>query len=189
MTGVNSGEIRVAGSGHIYKAPLGSTLPATSSATWDTAFVDLGYAADGFDVAQDLKTTDINAWQTLEVVRIIANELNRTFTFTLQQTNADTLALAWGGATITPGSAGAYTLDVPGADAGLASYVFGLDWFDGETSQRIIIPNGTLTALPQIKFNRSGAVEYAITVRAVKPPTGASVQVLGVDLAVAPSAG
>jgi len=188
MTGVNSGEIRVAGTGHIYKAPIGSTLPTTSAASWDEAFVDLGFVADGFEVQQDLKTTDINAWQTLEVVRIIANELNRTFTFTLQQTNADTLALAWGGATITPGTSGAYTLAIPGADAGLASYAFGIDWFDGTTSQRIVIPNGTLTTLPTVKFNRSGAVEYQITVRAVKPSTGDSVQVLGVDLAVAPGA-
>jgi hypothetical protein len=104
MAGLNSGQVRIAGTGHLVKAPLGTVLPTDSTTAWDPAFVDLGYATDGFTMAQALKTLDITAWQTLEPVRTVNTSLIRNFTFELLQTNRDTLALSWGGATITPSS-------------------------------------------------------------------------------------
>lgn len=184
---LNAGEIRVAGTGHIYKAPIGTTLPTDGTTALAAAYVDLGFAADGFAVKQDLKTTDINAWQTLEPVRIIGTELVRSFSTTLQQSNADTLSVAWGGATVVPGAAGAYTLQLPGAGS-LAEWVFVFEWSDGTTAQRLVVPRGTLTTLPEVKFNRTGAVEYAIELRAVAPAGGGdSVLIFGTDAAVNPA--
>jgi len=105
MAGLNSGQVRIAGTGRLLKAPLGTVLPVDSVAAWNPAFVDLGYADDGFEMKQDLKRKEVNGWQTLELLRLITTALNRTFTFNLKQTNRDTLALAWGGATITPAAA------------------------------------------------------------------------------------
>jgi hypothetical protein len=51
---------------------------------------------------QDLKRKEINGWQTLDILRLITTALNRSFKFNLKQSNKDTLALAWGGAVITP---------------------------------------------------------------------------------------
>lgn len=102
MAGNNSSQVRIAGTGHLLKAPLGTVLPTDSTTAWNPAFVDLGYATDGFTMAQALKTLDITAWQTLEPVRTVNTSLVRNFTFELLQTNAATLALAWGGALITP---------------------------------------------------------------------------------------
>ena len=103
MAGLNSGQVRVAGSGRLVKAPLGTVLPSDSLTAWDPAFVDLGFATDGFIMKQDLKTKDVTGWQSLELLRLITTALNRSFSFELQQSNKDTLALAWGGAAITPG--------------------------------------------------------------------------------------
>jgi len=102
MAGLNSGQVRIAGTGRLYKALLGTVLPTDSVAAWDPAFKDLGYATDGFTMAQALKTLDIPAWQSLEPVRTVNTALIRNFTFELLQSNKDTLTLAWGGATITP---------------------------------------------------------------------------------------
>ncbi len=102
MAGLNAGQVRVAGTGHLYKAPLGTALPSDSTTAWNPAFVDLGYATDGFTMTQDYKTKDVTGWQTLELLRLIPISLDRSFGFELQQSNRDTLALAWGGATITP---------------------------------------------------------------------------------------
>ena len=102
MAGLNSGQVRIAGTGRLRKAPLGTVLPVDSVAAWDPAFVDLGYASDGFTMTQALKTLDITAWQTLEPVRTVNTSLIRNFTFELLQTNRDTLSLGWGGATIAP---------------------------------------------------------------------------------------
>jgi len=105
MAGLNSGQVRIAGTGRLVKAPLGTVLPVDSVAAWDPAFVDLGYADDGFEMKQDLKRKEVNGWQTLELLRLITTALNRSFKFNLKQSNRDTLGLAWGGAVITPAAA------------------------------------------------------------------------------------
>lgn len=94
---LNSGQIRVAGTGAFWKAPLGTVLPADSTTAWNAAFVNLGYADDGFEMSQDKKVQPVTAWQTIEPVRLITTALTRSFKFELLQTNKATLALAWGG--------------------------------------------------------------------------------------------
>ncbi len=184
MTGLNSGEVRVAGSGAIWKAPLGTALPADSTTAWGTGFVNLGYATDGFTVSQALKTQGITPWQTLEQVRLIATELIRSIAFEAIQSNKDTVALAWGGATITPGTLGAYSMDIPTEQ--LTGFILGIDWNDGITNQRLIVQNAALMSLPAIKFVRTDAVKYPLDVVALAPADGTkSILIYGVDTAVA----
>ncbi|MEO7018345.1 MAG: hypothetical protein ABI067_17695 [Leifsonia sp.] len=94
-------QIRVAGTGAIWKAPVGSVLPTDSTTALDPAYRNLGYAKTGFTVTPSLKTTPVNAWQSTNILRNINAELSRKYGFELEQTNIDTLALAWGG-TVAP---------------------------------------------------------------------------------------
>jgi hypothetical protein len=186
MTGINSGEVRVAGSGAMWKAPLGTTLPTDSTTAWGAAFVNLGYATDGFKVTQNLKTQGISAWQTIEQVRLIATELIRSISFESIQSNTATVGLAWGGATITPTTGGAYSMSVPGGQ--LTDFILGIDWNDGTTTQRLIVQHASLLALPTITYTRTDAVKYPLDVQALKPADGTnSILVYGVDAAVAGS--
>ena len=100
---LNSGNVRVAGTGSIWKAPLGTVLPIASTTAWNVAFINLGYATDGFSIKQSLKKQAIPAWQTLSSVRSIVTELIRSLTFEALESNITTIPLAWGGATMTPG--------------------------------------------------------------------------------------
>ena len=180
---LNSGNVRVAGTGALWKAPLGTTLPTDSTTAWGTGFVNLGYATDGFTITQDLKKQDITAWQTLAPVRSIATALIRKMTFEALESNINTVPLAWGGATMTPGLAGIYTLAIP--EGQLTDFILGVDWSDGTTSQRIIVKQATLLTLPTIKFVRTDAVRYPLEVQAIAPSDGtASIVVYGVDSAV-----
>lgn len=97
---LNSGQIRVAGTGAFWKAPLGTPIPTDSVTAWNAGFVNLGYATDGFTMTQDLKTNPVTGWQAREDLRLIVTALNRKFAFELLQSSKDTLSLAWGGATI-----------------------------------------------------------------------------------------
>jgi hypothetical protein len=99
-TPYNSGQIRVAGTGNIFRAPLGSTMPVDSTTALSAAFVNVGYATNGFEVAQDRKTKEIPVWQSQEAARLLTTGLTRKFKFELQQTNKTTLGLAWGGVII-----------------------------------------------------------------------------------------
>jgi hypothetical protein len=114
---LNSGQIRVAGTGVISRAPLGTVLPTDSTTALAAAYVNCGYATDGFVLTQAKKTKEVTVWQSLEAARLIPIALTRTFKFELQQSNKTTLALAWGGTIVPlPGAAvgGAITIGTAG---------------------------------------------------------------------------
>jgi hypothetical protein len=267
MPSLDPTQVRVAGSGSIWKAPLGTPLPTDSISAWNAAFANLGLATDGFIMGQDLKQIEIPAWQTLEIARLIDTALHRKFGFELLQTNKNTLAAALGGATITPVGAtslgsviiaittgiltvsvpetlaignpvqltgvvgaapfvsgltyyvqsiptsttltlaltaggaaivtsaagtatgisqmlGAYSLAIPNAVA-LADFMLGIDWSDGATSMRFIIPRAHFLTLPAPKFGRLDAIRYAFEIQALAPADSSnSVQMFGLDGAV-----
>lgn len=181
---LNSGNVRVAGTGALWKAPLGTTLPTDSTTAWGTGFVNLGYATDGFTLTQDLKKQDITAWQSLEPVRSIATGLIRKLAFEALESNKDTVSLAFGGATITPTTGGVYSMDIP--DGQLADFILGVDWSDGTLTQRFVVQQASILTLPTIKYVRTDAVRFPLEVQAIKPANGTkSILVYGVDLAVA----
>ena len=114
---LNSGQIRVAGTGRISRAPLGTALPTDSTTALSAAYVDCGYATNGFEVSQDLKTKEVSVWQSLEAARLIKTGLTRKFKFELQQSNKTTMGLAWGAQVVPlPGTpvGGAITIGTGG---------------------------------------------------------------------------
>lgn len=178
-------QIRVAGTGAIWKAPVGSTAPTDSITALDPAFHNLGFAKSGFTVTPSLKTTPVMGWQSIQALRNIVTELTRKLGFELQQSNADTLALAWGG-TVVPGTASAYTINIPD-QVSVLEYAFVIDWADGAINQRIYIPRASLITLPTIKGDRTAETSYAFEFQPLVPATGNSIQIFGHDAAVAGS--
>jgi hypothetical protein len=100
VSNYNSGQIRVAGKGDIWAAPLGTPYPTDSTTALNAAFVNLGYATNGFEMTQEKKTKEIVVWQSLEPARLVPIGMIRKFKFELQQTNKATLGLAWGGVVV-----------------------------------------------------------------------------------------
>lgn len=173
-------EIRVAGTGAFWKAPAGTTLPADSTTAWANGFINLGYATDGFKASPNFSTQVIRGWQSKQPLRNITTEFDYKFSFELLQSNKETVSLAWGGATITAGTGGAYTMTLP-ADP-TAEFALGIDWSDGTTNQRIVIPRASLTALPEVTFTKEDAVKYSFEIQALVPADGSSpVKIYGVD--------
>ena len=180
---LNSGNVRVAGTGSLWKAPLGTALPIDSTTAWGSGFVNLGYVTDGFSVKQSLKKQAIPVWQRLGSVRSIVTELIRSLTFEAVESKTETVSLAWGGATMTPGLAGIYTLDIP--EGQLTDFIIGVDWSDGSVTQRFVVQRASLLNLPEMKFIRTDAVRYPFEVEALVPDDGTkSILVYGVDSAV-----
>jgi hypothetical protein len=175
-------KVKVAGSGAIWKAPAGTSLPSDSTTAWAGAFVNLGYINDGgFELDQSLKTKEVGAWQTLEIVRLINTSISRSVSFDALESNKNTVALAWGGATVTPGTGSAYTMTMPDASV-TQEFILGIDWTDGSTSQRIIIKRAALKSLPKVKFTRQDAITYSLEIQALAPADGsAAIVVYGSD--------
>lgn len=184
---LDSSQVRVAGSGSVYLAPLGSTVPTDTSTAWAVAWKELGYISTGVTYTPSQSTTDVNTWQAVEPVRLIVASVTREFTFTLQQTNATNFSLALGGAVVTAGTSPAYTWTLSDPSV-IKEYAFGFEWVDGATKSRWIVERGALTTLTPITFSRTAEVAYNISVRALVPASGnKAVYGVGLDTAINPA--
>lgn len=181
---LSSGQVRVAGTGAIWRGAAGATPPTDSITAWAAGYQNLGYCTDGFTSTPNFKATQVRGWQNRGVLRNITTEFDFKFGFELLQTNIATLALAWGGATITAGSGGAWTMQLPADPA--TEFALGIDWSDGALTYRYFMPRVSLLTLPTIKSVRSDATRYALEIQTLVPVDGSGqVQFFGVDGAVA----
>ena len=178
---LDSRNIRIAGTGAIYKAPVGSTAPTDSTTALDAAFVNLGFAKDGFEINQEYKTKDVEAWQTREVVLQFPTSLSRTVSFESIESNKASVALAWNNATITKTTGGVYSMTLPASYVN-TEFALVLDMSDGTTSQRIYFPRCTLNALPKVTAGRTDIISYQFEIQVLAPTdNSASVVIYGVD--------
>lgn len=184
MPSPDSSKIKIAGSGAVWYAPAGTTLPTTSTAALDAAFVNIGYLDDGFELAQDWKTKEVNGWQNLDVLRLIPTQLSRSVKFNGIETNKTSVQLAFGGATVTPGTGSAYSLTLP-APIATADFVLVLDWNDGTATQRIVVKRAQFKTLPSVKFSRMDNISYNFEIQALVPADGSqAIAVYGSDSGV-----
>ena len=191
MSAPNATKVRVAGTGAILKAPIGTPLPPDSVTAWNSAFTNLGYLVDGFQVAQNLTTKEVSAWQSLESLRSIAIGLVRKFTFDEVQTDKDSLALAWGGATITPvlgtATGGAVTIAITtgilttttahglavGQAVQLQGVTNGTPFVSGQSYWVVSVPTSTTFTLALTQGGTAIVTTAAGTATTVTPLTGA----------------
>ena len=178
---VDSKNIRIAGTGTVWIAPVGTTLPTDSTTALNAAFNNVGFLTDGFEVNQEYKTKDIEVWQSLEVVRQFPTSISRKVSFEAVETNKQTAALAWGGAVITKTTGGAYSMAIPSTYVN-SEYAVVLDMADGSTNQRIVLPRVTLDSLPKITAGRQDSIKYGFDLQVLQPTdNSAPVLFYGVD--------
>lgn len=106
MSGLNAEEVRVALTGHIYYAPLGSDIPADLTAP--VGGIDLGYTTEeGVSFTFSKETEDIMGWQSMDPLRKLITAAPKSCNFTLRQLSRDTWLSTMGGE-VTDGGAGVY---------------------------------------------------------------------------------
>lgn len=114
-------EVVVAGTGHVYRAPVDTALPTDIGNALSGSWVELGYTTPegvAFEFAKDTK--DLFAWQSRDPIRTLILNEPKTATFTLMQWNNDTLDLALGGGEWTDTDTG---VEYEPADAGFVNEV------------------------------------------------------------------
>lgn len=165
VTKVTAGKPNVGGA--IYRAPFGSTLPTSTSATLDAAFKELGYASeDGVVNTNSPETENIKAWGG-QTVLTVQNSKDDKFAVTLIETlNEDVLAAVYGDDNVSGDLSTGITVNVNDNEVEAASWVFDMIMRDG-AAKRIVIPEGKVTELGEITYADSSAVGYAITIDAI----------------------
>ena len=154
---LDAAEIFVAGTGHVWVATVGTTLPApdTDPTTHPGAgFVDLGYTEeDGVSFTSTVDVTEFLVWQSTTAARRSRKLQVQEFSAPLVQWDENTIVAAFGGGSWSGSSFPTYTFPVAG-DA-LQEYAVVLDVTDGLRNMRIVVPrmNSGLENV-EVKFNK-----------------------------------
>lgn len=164
--GIDSGEVTLAPNGHIYVAPLGSTMPTNVTTALTSAWADLGYAdEDGVSITPSVETNDINAWQSAVPVKTTLTTVGLELQFKLLQTNQATTGFFLFGDDWTGNVSDIASL-VLSSDPSLNEVSLVIEWEDDEgNTNRLLIPRGIVTDREAVQLVRNDAVKYGITFR------------------------
>jgi hypothetical protein len=184
MAAPDGSKIKIAATGAIWYAPTGTTLPTDSTTALNAAFINVGFVKDGVEVAQDMKTKEVSAWQNLDNVRLIVTQVSRSAKFSAIESSKTAVQMAWGNSTVTVATTPAYSMAITPTNAS-KEFIMVFDWSDGTTTQRIVFKRAVLKTLPSIKFSRMDEINYDLEVLALAPTDGTdAVIVYGSDAGV-----
>jgi hypothetical protein len=164
--------VRVALTGAVMSADLGTAAPIDPTVAWGTGWVDLGYISeDGVTEAYADDTNEIKAWQGGATVRTVITGSTATYAFTAIETNLEALSRYHKGSTFTDDGLGGFTtVEVVGATADLRAW--GFDIIDGSNHIRIILEKAEVTERGDIVYNNSDPIGYELTVTAYPNENG-----------------
>ena len=156
-----------AGVGAIWRAPLGTALPASVDAVLDNAFNCLGYCSeDGFTQSTSISTENIKAWGG-DVVDTPMTEKIETDQFkAIESLNVDVLKAAYGDDNVTGTAAAGITVRHNANDQKACVIVVDMFLRNGG-KQRIVIPNAKLTSLGDVVYKDNEAIGYDMTFTAL----------------------
>lgn len=159
-------EIRIAGVGHVYVAPTGTTAPTDVATTLPVAWKELGYTTiEGVDLAYSVTQNEIKSWQARSPVRYFNEEVKLTAKFMLQQWNKNTVPFYFGGgATAVNGSEWSYQIS---QDPSLDERSMVIEWNDGSKKYRVYIPRGLATSRDNLPITRTGEIKLGLEFEAI----------------------
>jgi hypothetical protein len=190
---LKSSEVRVAGTGELYLAPVGSTLPTSASATLDAPFKGYGYTTeDGVTLSKSVDREGIPAWQSSTPVRYLITGQELTIETTFLQSNEDILKLWLGsGDFATDGGVApdnGYRADLSVDPVG-QQFAMVLEWRDGTIVSRLQLPKVEVTEVGDVSLARTSATAFPVTFGALAPDSGTTLATwLTTDPAFAPTA-
>jgi len=162
---VNTNLVRAYNDGLVAVTAAGDvsiTLPTNASGALSADFSEVGaITADGIAEATEQDRTDIFMWQGNALMRRVAGEYAKTFTFAAAETNLITLGVQFPGSTITQTAEGVTVAEKPPA-ADVRSWV--LHGVDGVRKQRLVIPNGEVTERGEVVWSSENVTVYEWTV-------------------------
>src|SRR5580704_11334993 len=165
---LSNSQFRLAPTGHVYVAPLGSPVPTDVTTAWNAAWNELGYLDDtGVAITPKTTYTAVSSWQSGMVNKEVPVSQDMSLAFNLQQTNAFNLSLYFFGVAWTT-SGGINTLSVPSAFSS-DERMLGVEWTDSAATftYRMVIPRGIATSRTKIDINRKTVTMYGLTFEAL----------------------
>lgn len=165
----DSGLVRVAITGAVSFAPVGTTAPTDASTPLDPEdWRDVGYLSeDGVVEARERSSENIIAWQNASVVRTVTTEATITVNFTMIESNPNSLALFYGEE--VSGVDGSVEI-TPANSGGRRAVV--IDYADGESLIRLYLPEAEVTEVGEANHTSNAAIGYEVTLTGYPGPDG-----------------
>lgn len=162
--------VRVGVTGAVWKAIAGTPIPTDIATALNAAFRDVGYITeDGVTTSTATDTTDIRAWQNGDTVRKVQTSHDFTISFTMLETNKESLELYYGNFTAGPGGTPG-SVQVKGDQGWRGRLV--LNVVDGDDLIRIVMPDAQVTEREDVPYVNGDAVTYGVTMTCYPDGTG-----------------
>lgn len=159
---VNGGKPQVGGA--VWIAPVGTSLPTSTSTSLAAAFKDLGYISeDGVTNTPSRETDAVTAWGG-DTILDVQTSFTDQFQFTLvESTNIDAKKLVFGKNNVSGTLSTGITTNVNGKELDEWSIVIDTLLRDGGV-HRMVIPKCKVVEVGDIVYNNSDPVGYEVTV-------------------------
>ena len=150
--------------GHIYRAPVGTTLPTDATTALDNAFVDMGYASeDGLTNANSPESTVIKAWGGTPVLTIQESKEDTFQLVFISAENVEVQKMVYGNTNVT-GTSFSTGVSVTANAKELEEAAYVIETIArGNIAHRIVIPRAKPTEIGEIVYSDTDALGYDVT--------------------------
>lgn len=167
-----SSEVRAYGDGSLYVAPIGTAFPADADEAIGAAWTQLGFVTeDGVTPEFGQETTDVNAWQSADPVRILMTRKPKKIDFSLLQVNFETTSLAMGGLEVTETTPGQFKV-TPTDPSFFDVRALILEGIDNDLVYRLCYRKAVKDGAVTFPLSRNKASEFKISMRIIEPGGG-----------------
>lgn len=171
---LESSEVAVGATGHIWRAPVGTAFPTNiSTAVNESLWTELGYTTEeGVRFTFGRETNEVGAWQSYDPVRIISTKIPKEIAHDFLQFNQNTWATAMGGGTWTGTSPNfEYT---PPAESYVDQFAEIIEFTDGDSSYRFCYRKVQNMSGVEFSLTRENPVVLPVTVKVLAADGGLS---------------
>lgn len=172
---LESSEVRVTGTGHVYVAPVGTAFPTDISTAVSHAagWRELGYVSEeGARFSFGREVNEIMAWQSFDPLRLVVTAVPKQVQFDLMQWNQFTVSLALGGGTFTEPTSGNYLYEPPAEDF-IDERALIIEGTDGDYDYRFCYRKSVNMEGVDFAFVRENPVLFPVTMRILAADAGA----------------
>lgn len=158
--------------GAVKRAPLGTVLPTDATTNLNEAFKSLGYCSDeGVTNANTSDTNDIKAWGG-DTVYTTETDKKDTFKFTLiEALNIDVLKSVFGEDNVTGDLTSGLSIKANSKELEPCSWIIDIV-LRGNTLKRMVIPNGKISEVGEVKYTEGDPIGYEVTITALPDEEG-----------------
>ena len=153
-------------SGAIFTAPLNTALPTSASAELNEAFKCLGYVSDdGVKNSNGPSSNSIKAWGGDKALNLETEKPDNWKVKFIEALNIEVLKAVYGDDNVSGTLQTGITVRANSIPREPHAWVIDMLMAKG-VMRRIVIPNGTITAIEEIEYKDENAVGYDCTISA-----------------------